>query len=718
MTQPFTAASHHEVLVLLVQLAVLLFTARLMGELAQRLKQPTVVGELLAGILLGPSLLSGLFPALGEWIVPHTPVQGYLLETVSLLGAMFLMLITGLETDISLIRRQARTAVGASLGGLIIPLITGFLLGLVIPETLLVDPERRIVFALFVATAMSISAIPVIAKVLFDLGLMRRDIGQTIIASGMADDTAGWILLSVVVGLAAGEAITVSSIVLSVGKVVLFMLVSFTAGRWLVGRLLRVVQNEVSVRERVLSLVVVSVFAWAAFAQALNLEAVLGAFVMGILFSMTRSLPSEVIHTLEKVAFGIFAPIFFAVAGLKVNIANLLRPDLLVIALIVIGVASFGKIVGTYIGARWIGRRDHWTALAFGAGLNARGAMEIIIATIGLSLGILTQDMFSIIVVMAMATSLMAPTMLRWVLSHIKPEAAELARLRQEELAHGSLLASVRRVLLPVRVRPSSESATAQRIEARLLERLNARNSLSVTLMSVGKREARTDAQKYLDKLAKLFTSESVTKKAAVGDNTGGLILDEAQKDYDLMVLGAAENGKSTDVLFSPIVDFLMRSSPCPTLLVQGGRVEADWSPRRIVVASNGSAASRRAAEIAFAVASEPSDEVLIVQVVERTMVDYQLDAEQKIFDRHMQTAQRSVDALRELGQLSGVQTNAEVKPGREPEKIILNTAKDWGADLIVLGTTLSIATDRLYLGPRVERILANAPCPVVVINA
>ncbi len=718
MTQPFTAASHHEVLVLLVQLAVLLFTARLLGELAQRLKQPTVVGELLAGILLGPSLLSGLFPVLGEWIVPPTPVQGYLLETISMLGAMFMLLITGLETDLSLIRRQARTAIGASLGGLIVPLITGFLLGMVIPDSLLVDTNQRTVFALFVATAMSISAIPVIAKVLFDLGLMRRDIGQTIIASGMADDTAGWILLSVVVGLAAGEAITLSSIALSVGKVVLFMVISFTAGRWLVARLLRLVQSEVSVRDRVLSLVLVLVFAWGAFAQALNLEAVLGAFVMGILFSMTRALPSDVTHTLEKVTFGIFAPIFFAVAGLKVNITNLLRPDLLLITFAVIAVASFGKIAGTYIGARWIGRRDHWTALAFGAGLNARGAMEIIIATIGLSLGILTQDMFSIIVVMAMATSLMAPTMLRWILTHVKPEAAELARLRQEELAHGSLLATLRRVLLPVRVRPQSESGSAQRIEARLLERLNARASLSVTLMSVGKRDGRAEVQRYLEARAGLFTTQPVTRKISLGDNVGGLILDEAQKDYDLMVLGASENGKSSEVLFSPMIDFLMRSSPCPTLLVQGGEVEPGWSPRRIVVASNGSAASRRAAEIAFAVASDPGDEVLVVQVVERTMADYQLDSDQQIFSRHMQTAQRSVDALRELGQLSGVQTNAEVKPGREPEKIILNAAKEWGADLIVLGTTLSIASDRLYLGPRVERILANAPCPVVVINA
>ncbi len=208
MQQVFTAASHHEVLVLLVQVALLLFAARALGEVAQRLGQPAVVGEILAGIVLGPSLLSGFFPLLGEWIVPHTPTQGYLLEVVALFGAMFLLLVTGLETDLGLIRRQARTALGASLGGIVVPFATGYALGAWIPDVLLADPDRRMVFALFLATAMSISAIPVIAKVLMDLKLMRRDVGQTIIAAGMTDDAVGWMLLSVVTGLARSGEVT------------------------------------------------------------------------------------------------------------------------------------------------------------------------------------------------------------------------------------------------------------------------------------------------------------------------------------------------------------------------------------------------------------------------------------------------------------------------------------------------------------------------------
>ncbi|HEV2736481.1 MAG TPA: cation:proton antiporter, partial [Longimicrobiaceae bacterium] len=206
MQQVFTAAPHHDVLVLVIQIALLLFVARALGEIAQRLKQPAVVGEILAGILLGPSLLSGFFPVLGEWIVPHSRTQGYLLEVVSLFGAMFLLLITGLETDLRLIRRQARTAMGASLGGILVPFGLGYALGSYLPTSLLADPERRLVFALFIATALSISAIPVIAKVLMDLKLMRRDVGQAILAAGMTDDAIGWMLLSVVLGLAGGAA--------------------------------------------------------------------------------------------------------------------------------------------------------------------------------------------------------------------------------------------------------------------------------------------------------------------------------------------------------------------------------------------------------------------------------------------------------------------------------------------------------------------------------
>ena len=281
---PFTAATHHDILVLLVQLGALLVTARLLGELSSKLGLPPVIGEILAGIFLGPSLLSGLFPPLAQWLVPQTPVQWALLDVVALLGAMFLLLLTGLETDLALIRRHARTAVGVSLGGILTTFASGFVLGMYIPDSLLGAPHQRPVFALFMATAMSISAIPVIAKVLMDLQLMRRDIGQTIIAAGMSDDTIGWILLSVVAGLAGGMGLSGVHVLKAIGFVSIFMIVSFTAGRWLAKRVLALVQDRLSSPYRLLTFVVLFMLAWGAFSQALGLEAVLGAFVIGVIF--------------------------------------------------------------------------------------------------------------------------------------------------------------------------------------------------------------------------------------------------------------------------------------------------------------------------------------------------------------------------------------------------------------------------------------------------
>jgi Kef-type K+ transport system membrane component KefB len=711
---PFTAAPHHDVFMLLLQVSVLLLAARAMGEAAQRLGQPAVVGEILAGIVLGPSLLSGLFPVVGEWILPQNEVQGYLLELVSMIGAIFLLLITGLETDLALIRRHARTAIGVSGGGITVTFASGFLLGQYLPDFLLADTGERLVFSLFVATAMSISAIPVIAKVLMDLNLMRRDIGQTIIAAGMSDDTIGWILLSIVAGLAAGEVVTAGTVAQAVGSVLAFLLLSFTAGRWLVKKLLDYVQDEVVSADRLVTLVVVMTFLWGAISQALNLEAVLGAFVMGVLFGQMRRLPEDVHKKLITVSLGIFTPIFFGVAGLKVNVGQLLTPQLILITLVVIAIATAGKVVGTYTGARLIGRREHWTALSFGAGLNARGAMEIIIATIGLQLGILSQDMFSIIVIMAMATSLMAPPALRWVLAHVIPEAQELERLRREEMAAGSVIAKIHRVLLPVRFRETGDHVHA--IEAHVLERMSEQHRLSVTLFNVAAAKERADSAVFLDRLGDRFDNVELVKKLVTNTDTSRAILDEAAKYYDLMIMGATETKPGAKTLFHPMVDTLVRMAPCPTMVVKGEIAEGRWPPRRILVPTNGSLASRHAGEIGFALAAR-GEQVIVLHVLSEQLHPYRFKPDDDVTEIRMNTARQIVQELRALGEAHGASVSGRVETGPDPETVILDLVEAEQVDLIVMGTDVRPGSERLFLGPRVERILGGARCPVLVVN-
>ncbi|MEX0823029.1 MAG: cation:proton antiporter [Balneolaceae bacterium] len=715
----FSAASHHDVFLLVLQISILLLSARALGEISTRLGQPSVIGEILAGILLGPTLLAGVFPSFGELIVPQTEVQGYLLEVISLLGAMFLLLITGLETDIQLIKRHSKTAISVSLGGISVTFFTGFLLGQYLPDFLLADSDERLVFSLFVATAMAISAIPVIAKVLMDMNLMRRDIGQTILAAGMSDDTIGWILLSVVAGIAAGDAVTTGTVLTTVGSVLAFMIFSFTFGRWMVRKLLIFVQDEVVSNDRLLTLVIVLTFLWGAITQILNLEAILGAFVMGILFGMMPRLPEDVMHKLESIALGIFAPIFFAVAGLKVNILNLLDPVLILITLIVIAIATLGKVVGTYAGARVIGEKDHWTALSFGAGLNARGAMEIIIATIGLKLGILTQDMFSIIVVMAISTSLMAPFALRWVLARVTIGDEEKQRLKKEELEAKSMVADIHRVLLPVRAgTPETQSRKGiQSAEAILLELIGQDEDLSLTLLTVTNDENKAACEKNLKEQSKFFNLSEVVTKVVVSKKPGDAIIDEAKKDYDLLVLGATEQSNNRSHLFSPVVDFITRFSPCPTLIVQAAGFSSSWSPQRIMVPSNGSQAAKNAAELAFFIAkSDRNKEILALNVIVNDLRPVHTINEKQVQNKNL-FANETVNELKELGEAFGVKTVAMVQQGESPEEKIAEIAATNQIDLIVVGTNIRPGTSRLYLGPRVENILQLTSCPVIVFN-
>ena len=715
----FTAASHNDVLALVTQIAILLFTARALGEIAQRLGQPPVIGELLAGILLGPSFLGKLFPFIIGYVIPEKGVQGYLLEAISLMGAMFLLFITGLETDLQLIRRYAKASMAAAAGGVIVPFAGGFLLGQALPDFLLVNPAQRMIFSLFLATAMSISAIPVLAKILIDLNLMRRNIGQAIIAAGMVDDTIAWILLSIVAGLATGKAVTTLSVLGAFGTVLAFMIVSLTFGRWLVKRSLDFVQDQVTSPHRILTLSVILIFVWGSLTQALHLEPVLGAFVMGILFGQMPRLPQAVRTSLDEITIGIFAPIFFAVAGLKVNLLILFDPQLIVIAFWVILVATAGKVIGTYAGVRLLAHKDHWTALSFGAALNARGAVGIIVAAIGLSLGILSQAMFSIIVVMAMVTSLLAPFFLRWTLKFIKPDEQEVKRLHQEQLTHGSIINKINRVLIPVRNRAAEESADAMHIiKSRLIHNINAKTKISITLLSVGHHGSKDSNNKFLNELSQLFSGQELVKKVVESSNPLSAILDEAHKDYDLIVLGASDKATSSETIFSPLIDSLIQLSPCSTMVVDSKNISDHWSPKRILVPSKGSLAAKHAAEFAYLLAPLQEETVMILNVVVRQANDWHFDIHDDIYRRQVRISQRMVEELKELGELQGVKTSAKVEIGTDPETVILEVAGKENIDLIILGTDVRPASDRLYLGPRVERILRNSPFPVLILNS
>lgn len=423
---PVAPIAAHAMLVLLLELAALLGVAMALGRLAGRCGLPAVVGELLAGIVLGPSVLGHLAPDLGGWLLPRDAVQLNLLDAVGQLGVLLLVALAGMHVDLRLVRRQGPAATVVSAAGLLVPLLAGVAVAFTLPATMWGAHTERTVFALFLGVALCVSAIPVIAKILLEMRLLHRDIGQLILTAAVLDDLAGWSLLAVVsamatTGAGAGQA------ALAAGQLVVALAVAALVGRPVVRAVLgwatRTGEQAVSVPA-----VVVLVLAAAAGAQALHLEPVLGAFLAGILIGADRSTPAVDLTALRTFVLTVLAPLFFATAGLRMDLTALWTPSTLVAGTAVLAVAVVGKFAGAYLGAR-LARLGHWTGLAVGAGLNARGVIEVIIAMVGLRLGILTTASFTVIVLVAVVTSLMTPPLLRAAVRRMPATPAEQARV-------------------------------------------------------------------------------------------------------------------------------------------------------------------------------------------------------------------------------------------------------------------------------------------------
>nr|MDT0661787.1 cation:proton antiporter [Micromonospora sp. DSM 115978] len=425
---PVAPLSSHQLSLFLLQLSVLLLLALCLGRLAALVRLPTVVGELLAGLVLGPSLLGALAPPVADWLTPPEPAQLHLLDAVGQLGVLLLVAVTGAHLDVKMLRRRRSAVVWVSLGGLLVPLGLGVAVALALPDRLVPATVERPVFAFFIGIALCVSAIPVIAKILGDLNLLHRDVGQLTIASAMVNDAVAWFLLSIAsamatVGVHLG--LIGRSVLYLTGFVLLAVFVLRPATRWLLRQTARTGEPGATVAAVV---IIVLVCSWAT--HALGLEAIFGAFLAGAVIGSPGVADLRLLAPLRLVVLAVLAPLFLATAGLRMDLTALADPTVLVAALAVVLVAVLGKLIGAYLGAR-LGRLGHWEGLALGAGLNARGVVEVIMAYAGLRLGVLNTASYTVVVLVAVATSLMAPPLLRAAMRRVEISADE--KLRKEE---------------------------------------------------------------------------------------------------------------------------------------------------------------------------------------------------------------------------------------------------------------------------------------------
>jgi Kef-type K+ transport system membrane component KefB len=404
--------SQNELLNLLIQLGIMLVASRVLAEIARRFKQPAVVGEIVAGILLGPTILGMISPETFVMIFPPE-TSSLVLDGFVQVAVVMLLFIAGLEVDLHIVLQQGRQAAFTSLLGLVIPFLFGFAFPYLFPHFFgYADEGKRLAFALFMGTSMAITALPVIARILMDLGIFKTRMGMLVISSAMINDLIGWLIFSVVLGMIGKGHQNISllnTVMLTVG----FTAVMLTLGRGVLNRALPWVNKRMAWPGGVLSLSLALCFLAAAFTEYIGIHAIFGAFIFGVALGDSEHMSERAKEIVHQFINNIFAPLFFVAIGLRVNfIANF---DLMLTLAILI-IAFVGKIIGSGWGTR-LGGFSWKESMAAGFGMNARGAMEIILGLIALENGLINEKVFVSLVIMALVTSMTSGPLMKWSMS-------------------------------------------------------------------------------------------------------------------------------------------------------------------------------------------------------------------------------------------------------------------------------------------------------------
>ena len=705
----------------IAQIASLILVGRLLGELMRRIGQPSVMGELIGGLLLGPSVLGLVWPEAQHALFPDNPVQKGMLGAVASFGILLLLLITGMETDLKLIRRVGTAAFSVSLAGIFLPFLCGFALGQVMPATLLPHPEHRLIASLFLGTALSISSVKIVAVVVREMNFMRRNLGQVILSSAIVDDTIGWIIIAITFSLASHGSIDLLAVAQAMLGVAIFLLASLTIGRRVVSISIRWTNDNIMSDAAVVSVILLLMIGMALTTQLIGVHTVLGAFVAGILVGESPILTRQIDQQLRGLITGLFAPVFFGVAGLSADLSILKDPSYILLTLGLILIASIGKAAGAFVGGK-LGGLSVRESIALACAMNARGSTEVIVATIGLSMGALSHDMFTMIVAMAVITTMAMPPTLRWALARVPLRDEEKARLEREEFEARSFVHRIERILLAV-----DESANG-RFAARLAGFLAGSRGMAATVLHVGAR-----AERQAGKAAKTGSPEDHLKVAArrgaeleahKGDKQSDdidivtrareatldeAIAQEAGKGYDLLVIGLRETTTAKGD-FTGRVSRAAAAFDGPLVLVsgQGEHLEDPQdSALRILVPITGTDVSRRAAEIA----------IVIGRAVNATAAALHIAGRGGTGKASRQRSEKMiVQDFSDLAARYGAEAAVTTTRSDAPADTILHQERDGRFNLIVLGVNRRPG-ESLYFGEVAAAVAEKSRASILFVS-
>jgi K+:H+ antiporter len=713
--------------IFLVQLIALMVVGRLLGEAMNRIGQPSVMGMLLGGILLGPSVLEGLWPEAQHALFPANPAQKAMLDGISQFGILLLLLLTGMETDLRLVRKVGKAALSISLTGVAVPFICGFALGQLMPDALLPHPDQRLLTSLFLGTALSISSIKIVAAVVREMGFTRRNLGQIIVASAICEDSIGWVVIAITLGLAEAGTIDLVSVSKSVLGTALFLVASLTVGRRIVFFLIRWANDNFESDFPVITTILVIMGVMALTTHFIGVHTVLGAFVAGVLIGESPILSKHIDEQLRGLILAFFMPVFFGIAGLSADLTVLKDPSLALMALGLIAIASLGKFAGAFIGGE-IGGLTRRESLALACGMNARGSTEVIVATIGLSMGALSQNLFTMIVAMAVATTMAMPPMLRWALARVPMRKAEKERLEREEFEAKGFVANLERLLLTVDESPNGKFAS------RFAGILAGIRGIPITLLPLstvdkgktkpaekGNAEAGDHAEETVKAAAADARSsaggEDEPARVEVTRRRHGIageeaVAKEAKRGYDLLFVGI-EHTRAKNGGFHPDITRIASAFDGPLAIVAGNGIhlkQPEQSPLHILVPLNGTEVSRRAAELAIAIARASGCPITALYVANPGSNGR--PRKRRRF-RARQEEQAIIKDLVEMADRYDVPAKTAIHTDAAADEAILAEAKTH--DLIVMGVSRRPG-DKLFFGDTAAAVFDRSPASILFV--
>jgi len=730
--------------IFLAELVVLLVAGRLLGEGMQRIGQPAVMGQLLAGLVLGPSVFGLLWPEAQHALFPSSPGQKSMVDAISQYGILLLLLLTGMETDLKLVRKVGHAAISVSLAGVAVPFCCGVALGELLPEALLPDAGQRLVTALFLGTALSISSIKIVAAIVREMNFTRRDLGQVIVSSAIVEDTIGWIIIAITFSLAQSGGIDLASVAKSVIGTAVFLAASLTVGRRAVALAIRWANDNLASEFAVITTILVIMGAMALVTHAIGVHTVLGAFVSGVLIGESPILTRHIDEQLRGMIMAFFMPVFFGLAGLSADLTILSDRTLLMLALGLIVIASIGKFAGAFVGGK-IGGLTLREALALACGMNARGSTEVIVATIGLSMGALSRTLFTMIVAMAIATTLAMPPMLRWALARVPLRKAEKERLEREELEARGFVPHLERLLLAV------DHSANGRFASRLGGLLAGHRGIPITVLPLsqdGKNakpgkagqgksdgaDGEGEAEAVIARKGEQTSEDAVraatedVKEAQPNDDkpesvdvtvripdapTPEAVAREAKKGYDVLLIGIA-HVRSRDGGFSRAVDRIAAAFDGALAVVDAKGEHGqgpEQAPLNILVPVNGTDVSRRAAEVAIEMARGARAPVTALYVAGSKGTP----RGRRAGTRARRHEQAILDDISELAESYQQEIETAIRADLAPDRAVVAQAKQNGHTLIVMGVSRRPG-ERLYFGETAAGIFRDAPISVMFV--